>query len=166
MSHEERSKAYTALKKRNADAWQENVARAPTGDRFHDAVMALHERYDTGPLLAVLRSDHALSSANRESLARLIDLLHALGQARRPGKPGGKHTRWNHPNYIAAYLVERRSAAWKLTRGRRNVPDVQKQKIVDQIISEMKGWALTQRKRPPRKERVLELLRGSKNLRL
>ena len=128
--------------------------------------MALHEKYDTAPLMGFLRSDRALTSADRESLARLIDLLHALGQARRAGKPGGKHWRWRNPNYIAAYLVERRKAVMKQSSGPRNISSEQMEKEIDGVIGEMKGWALTQSKRPPNKERVLELLRLSKKLRL
>jgi hypothetical protein len=162
---DKRAESHRDYEKRTTDAWKENAPTAPTGDKFHDAVMVLHEKYDTGPLLTFLRSDRALSSADRENLARLIDLLHAVGQARRAGKPGGKHLRWRMPNYIAAYLVERRLAALK-QNGRRYISAGEKQKEIDEVMSEMKGWALTQGKRQPDSERILELLRGSKKLRL
>ena len=138
----------------------------PSADPFDEACWAYHEEDDIDPLIAVLRSDRPLSSENREQLARLIDLLHALGQVRKRGKPGGVHTRWNNPNYIAAYLVERRLAKLKQDTGRRKVSAAQREKIIEDVIGEMKGWAVTQHKRLPREERVLELLREPKNRRL
>jgi hypothetical protein len=138
----------------------------PSADPFDEACWAYHEENDIDPLIAVLRSEHPLSAKNRAQLARLIDLLHALGQARRPGKPGGKHTRWNNPNYICAELAERRLAKLKQDSGRRKVSTADREKTVDDLIGEMTGWALTQRKRLPRKERVLALLREPKNRRL
>jgi hypothetical protein len=162
------SKPYAAYVKRLRHAWKrKGAATTPqTGDAFLDSLMAVHERYDIGPLLTVLRSDRPLSSTDREQLARLIDLLYALGQARRPGKPGGKHTRWNNPNYIATKLVERRLDESKQASGRRTTSIREKEEATDKVIGEMKGWALTQCKRVPSKRRVLELLREPKNRRL
>ena len=176
----DRRKFYKNRDKALAEAWKKSSGRVPSGrravpldgvssvDPFDEAVWAYHEKNDIKPLMAFVASDRlsSLSSDQRHSLSSLIELLHALGQSRRPGKPGGKHTRWNNSNYIAAYLVEQRLTVWKKTTGRRYVSHEQKQKVVDEIISEMKGWALTQRKRPPQRRRVLELLREPKNRRL
>jgi hypothetical protein len=100
----------------------------PSADPFDEACWAYHEENDIDPLIAVLRSEHPLSAKNREQLARLIDLLHALGKARRQGRPGGKHTRWTKPDYICAYLAERRLAENKRASGRSYVSAEERKK--------------------------------------
>jgi hypothetical protein len=160
-----RANTLAALERRPRNAWKSRSTTTPrSGDPFLDALMDLHERYDIEPLLALVRSGHPL--APRDHLVRLLEFLHALGQAHRPGKPGGKLGRWRNPNYICAYLVERRLIALRQVSGRHRLSDTEKEKVIDHAINDMRGWVLTQGKRLPRKERVLQLLREPKDRRL
>jgi hypothetical protein len=135
-------------------------------DPFYEACRAYHEKNDIDPLIALLRSDRPLSSHDREQLTRLVDQLYALGQARRRGKPFGKHTLWDNPNYVADYLLQRRLAEYKRTNGRRYVSAALRDKMIDELIDDMKCWELSRRKGLPRKDRILDLQRVSKKLRL
>jgi hypothetical protein len=160
-----RANTLAALERRSRNAWKSRSATTPrSGNPFLDALIALHQRHDIEPLLAIVGSGHPLTP--RDHLVRLLELLHALGQARRPGKPSGEHLRWQNPNYIAAYLVDRRLNALRQATGRRRVSVTETERAVHAVINEMRGWALTQGKRLPRKERVLQLLREPKHRRL
>jgi hypothetical protein len=141
---------------------------------FHGAMMARYERNDIAPLQAYLRSDRPLSSANRASLAALVDLLHAgylhaIGHRRKAGKPGGKHLRWQNPIYVATFLVGQRMEQWKRDHGKRGIPGETVENFVDAMIEQMKDWASMRGKRfdgERIKERILTLLREPKNRRL
>jgi hypothetical protein len=95
-------------------------------------------------------------------------------EPRRPGKPGGRHLRWQRQHYLVAWLVE---------RGPTLPPEVCCEAAIashtgtDELISHwinvINGWAFVRGKRPldPRvgsgdHERVKMLLRGSKQRRL
>jgi hypothetical protein len=140
------------------------------GLAFHQAVAVYHERNDIAPLQAYLRS---LSPENGESLARLFELLHARGQRRRAGNPGGSHLRWQEPLYWVAYLVGERKAAWRREHSKRKVPVEMQKKLVADIIRKVNAWAMM-RDKPPLDsnegsrdfERVMRLLRESKKRRL
>jgi hypothetical protein len=134
---------------------------APTEDPFHDSVMALHEHDDIAPLQAFFRSCPSLSPAQWESLARLVDLLHARGQKRRPGNPGGKMPRWKKPDYVAAFIVKRIEEAWTKEHRRHNIPAEKRAKFVDDVINDV-----VKTDPRPNRERVLRLLRDPKHLRI
>jgi hypothetical protein len=159
---EQKKEGYAASDKRAADKWMESLASTATGDEFLDAVMALHERNDIAPLLAFVRSGRPLSSANRDNLARLLELLFARGRPLKNGRPGGKHLRWQNSNYVAAFQVDQFMAAWRREHGKKRVPDKQRDKFVDAVIGQMKEAG----KRRPNKKRVLELLHEPKDRRL
>jgi hypothetical protein len=161
----ERGAAYREYDEQVSTAWKKSTASV-TGDEFLDAAMALHERNDIAPLLAFVRSDRPLSSENRDNLARLIKFLHARSQPRREGKPGGKHLRWQKPEYVAAFLVDQFKEAWRREHGKDNVPATQEAKFVDAVIHQMGTWAMMRGKPPLRRERIIALLREPKDRRL
>lgn len=160
----ERGAAYREYDEQVSTAWKKSTASA-TGDEFLDAAMALHERNDIAPLLAFVRSDRPLSSENRDNLARLIKFLHARGQPRRAGKPGGMHLRWLKPNYMAAFLVDICKAGWRQDHGKHHVPATQEEEFIDAMIGQMGTWVKMRGKRF-NKERIIALLHEPKDRRL
>ncbi len=129
------------------------------------ALMAYHERKDIAPLLAFVRSDRfprLLSSpAYLENHARLIELLHARGQPLEAGKPGGTHWRWQIPEYVAAFLIDKLIDTWKREHRKAKVPAKTKKEYVTAVLDFMKKHG-----KRAKEERVLTLLHEPKNRRL
>jgi hypothetical protein len=106
-----------------------------------------------------------LAAAPRPADVPIKDIATALChqyEPRRPGKPGGRHLRWQRPHYLAARLVERSSCAKYSTDA-----------LITYWINFINGCAFM-RGRPPLDLkpgsrdhlRVAALLRGSKRRRL
>jgi hypothetical protein len=156
-----RKEAYNTALEATANAWKEGVGTL-SGDDFHAATMALHDRNDIAPLMAYLRSDRPLSSGDREGLARLLELLHARSLPLKGGRPGGTLSKWPKPDYVAAFLVDQFKDAWRQERRKRNVPSETEDEFVDAVIAYMQvntGKRLN-------KERILRILHGPKKRRL
>ena len=150
-------------------AHEEPLNKNPPGPSFIEfqaAMMAYYERNDIDLLVDFVRSDRPLSRAIRCVLAGVIELLHVRSRPRREGTPGGKVMRWQNPNYVIAFLAEKRIDAWKVANGRNNAPAKITLEIVKDTIEEAKSWSMMRGKRSVKSERILALLREPKNRRL
>lgn len=122
---------------------------------------------DIGPFVSLLRiSSFPLKSSTRDTIANLIELLHARAQRRQRGRPpSGPDIRWKIPAYVAAWQAEWLIEAWKKEHHKRRVPASLKGTLVDQAIAEVRA-KLLKPDTPINRERVLALLREPKMRRL
>jgi hypothetical protein len=145
-------------------AWRRPEIKWSTGDPWADAVIAWSERGDIKSLLAY-RGVGSLSAAQIRDLFDILGITHARTQKRNPGKPSETVLRWRDPNYIAAWVAEKRIAVWKRDNGKSNIPAEDRRRIVDDIVDKVRTWAFAKRKRPTT-DRVLAILSGPKSRRL
>ncbi len=169
---DERTKAYNEYCETLRNAWKIAASDAipETGDRWTDAAIAAGNGADIEPLANYLNDvaagrEPALTQQQLVNLASLLRLLHARGQKRKRGKPGGTWRRWDDPDYVTAQSAERRIAAWKRDNGRRNIPDDVRKKIVHDEVAEKKKWHFAKHK-PPSVNRVMAILKGPRSRRL
>ena len=115
-----------------------------------------HPPREMEALAWLMRSDHPI-----KDIAVLLRQMHRPRRRSKPGKPGGRHLRWQRPHYLVAWLVE----SWPHAKR----TDVE----ISSMISTVNSWHLMQGKRPldpePSKrdhDRVKTLLRESKDRRL
>ena len=134
-----RTKAYKAYDERLRNAWKTSASDTipKTGDRWADAMVAAGT--DIEPLANYLNDvaaerEPALAHQQLGNLASLLRLLHARSQKRKRGKPGGTLWRWSDPNYLAAWIVEKRIAAWRRDHARNNIPDSKRAEIIARTV--------------------------------
>ena len=148
----EGSPAYRDYVRRTRDAWRPD----PTEIALHDAASAYKQTADIAPVLAALPPSQAL----RHFVLYLHEQAHPLGKKTpRPGRA----------NYVAADQAEFRLDAWRSEHRKKNVPYEIRQKIVDEVIEDMRGWYATRHglwPDRPNRDRILELLRLAKDRRL
>ena len=171
MTDDKREASYRAYEEDLRNAWKDPSPASSvqlSGDYggFLMAVMAWHERDDIVPLLNFVQSDRPLSDENRRNLADLVEILHARSRPRRSGKPAGRHTRWLKPNYVVAFVAEKRLGAWKKNNGKSKAPAAITLEMVKDTIRIAKSWAMMRGKPPLKCERIIALLREPKNRRL
>ena len=169
---DERTKAYKAYDKRLRNAWKTSASDTipKTGDRWTDAMVAAGTDVDIEPLANYLNDvaaerEPALAHQQLGNLASLLRLLHARSQKRKRGKPGGTLWRWSDPNYLAAWIVEQRIAAWRRDHARNNIPDSKRAEIIARTVDEARTWHCAKRK-PPSVDRVTAILNGPRSRRL
>ena len=169
---DERTKAYKAYDKRLRNAWKTSASDTipKTGDRWTDAMVAAGTDVDIEPLANYLNDvaaerEPALAHQQLGNLASLLRLLHARSQKRKRGKPGGTLGRWSDPNYLAAWIVEKRIAAWRRDHARNNIPDSERAEIIARTVDEARTWHCAKRK-PPSVDRVTAILNGPRSRRL
>ena len=166
---DERTKAYKAYAKRLRNAWKTSASGTiKTGDRWADAMVAAGT--DIEPLANYLSDvaadrEPALAHQQLGNLASLLRLLHARSQKRKRGKPGGTLWRWSDPNYLAAWIVEQRIAAWRCNHARNNIPDSKRAEIIARTVDEARTWHCARRKKPL-VARVTAILNGPRSRRL
>ena len=136
-----------AYAKRLRNAWKTSASDIKTGDRWSDAMVAAGTDVDIEPLVNYLddvaaEREPALAHQQLGNLASLLRLLHARSQKRKRGKPGGTLWRWTDPNYLAAWFVEQRIAAWKRDHARNNIPDSKRAEIIGRTVDEARTWHL------------------------
>jgi hypothetical protein len=125
----------------------------PTGDRWTDAALAAGNGVDIEPLASYLNDvaagrEPALTQQQVINLAALLRLLHARSQKRPRGKPGGSWRRWSDPNYMTTWFAEMRIARWKRDSGKKNAPDMIRDKIIADTVAEISKWHLAKCKPP------------------
>jgi hypothetical protein len=169
---DERTKAYKAYDERLRNAWKTSASDAipKTGDRWTDAMVAAGTDVDIEPLANYLNDVAAervpaLAHQQLDSLASLLRSLQARSQKRKRGKPGGTLRRWSDPNYLAAWIVEKRIAAWRRDHTRNNIPDSKRAEIIAHTVDEVRNWHCAKRK-PPSVDRVTTILNGPRSRRL
>jgi hypothetical protein len=168
----ERTKAYKAYDKKLRNAWKTLPSDTipKTGDRWTDAVVAASTDFDIEPLVNYLNDvaaerEPALAHQQLGDLASLLRLLHVRTQKRKRGKPGGTLPRWSDPNYVAAWIVEPRIAAWRREHARNNIPNSKRAEIIAHTVDEVRTWHFAKRK-PPSVDRVTAILSGPRRRRL
>lgn len=161
--------AWVEMVEADRDAWRKPPGASVTGDRWTDAVIAAGNG-DIEPLANYLEDVAAgreppLTQHQLNDLASLVRLLHARGQKRKRGKPGGAWRRSSDPNYVAAQFAEARIATWKRNNGKRNIPNKKRDEIVANTVAEIRQWHFAKRK-PPSVSRVKAILAGPSSRRL
>jgi hypothetical protein len=163
-----KDEAWLRMVEETCNAWRAPPGVSVTGDPFTDAVLALSEQNDVEPLVRYVRTladlDPALAQQLHD-LALILRLLHAKGQKRLPGKPGGTWRRFQNPNYVAAQYAEVRIAIWKRDNGKRNVPNDVRDTIIANTVTELRTWHFAKRQRPSA-NRVKSILSGPRSRRL
>lgn len=137
----------------------------PTDDglALFAASMALHERRDVGPLVGILRSERPLSREARDSIAGLLELLHARGKPRRRGRPNTKKAgAWKNNAQVAAYLAKLLQDSWRGKHRRKNAPDAVTRECVAAAIRTIEEGSGG--KKSADTEKVIAILKGGKLL--
>jgi hypothetical protein len=139
-----------------------------TSDLWANAVVALAERNDIEPLtlyLDVLADCVPELGRQFRDLKSILRVLQAKSQKRKRGKPGGTLWRWRDPNYLAAWIVEQRIAAWRHDHARNSIPDSERAEIIARTVEDARAWHCARRKRPS-VARVAAILNGPRSRRL
>jgi hypothetical protein len=165
-----KDEAWLRMVEETCNAWRAPPGVSVTGDPFTDAVLALGERNEIEPLARYLLDAGAgavpaLTIQQMHDLVGILRLLHAKGQKRPPGKPGGTWRRFQNPNYVAAQYAEVRIAIWKRDNGKRNVPNDVRDTIIANTVTELRTWHFAKRQRPSA-NRVKSILSGPRSRRL
>ena len=137
-------------------------------DQFSSAFMqALHEWSETGdpaPIIAFLRSDEAITSAERDSVAAVLELTHVRAQPKAKGRPtGGRSAIAGNAaisNKLAAYFAHRFREAWRAEHPGQNVPRAQNDLFIQAAIAEVEKHSKGARK--PDAETVKTLISKGK----
>jgi hypothetical protein len=140
-----------------------------TGDLWANAVGAWAERNDIEPLtlyLDVIADCFPVLGRQLRDLNGILRMQQARSQKQKRGKPGGTLGRWSDPNYLAAWIVEQRVAAWRRDHARHNIPDSERAEIIARTVAQAaRDWHCAKRKKPSI-DRVTAILNGPRSRRL
>jgi hypothetical protein len=168
----DREEAYRERSRRLEEAWKAPVQATEVwgglAAPLHQAIMAYHQTGDIEPLLAAVRLPGALASADPESMARLIELIHARrAPPLKAGGPGAYLKRWRNPKMVAALAARIRLDAWRAENRKADVPRSVREGIVDGIVEPMPAYVrLSERVQKKFKDTVHGLIDKSKGRRL
>jgi hypothetical protein len=137
------------------------------GDPWID-VMIEYVDGNPEPIAAYLRTMHEKMPwlHELESIAGMLQFMHAKSQKRPRGRPPETWARWRSPKYIAAWFVEHRIANWRRDNNGQQIPDELRGSFITEMAARANTWPSASKDDPITEEQIRELLRLSQSRRL